>query len=485
VRGVLVFGVLFTTFAWLKYRSALGRISAGINWSPISFRFLTAHFCSIVLFGALYSGASSLARSPYSSLLAGAWLATGLAAVSLAAFAFIPLIFWLRIIRETHFLWMWTAAAALAASLSGKAIQSLWPLATEVTFRLTQLLLSQVVSGLIVDPGNFVIGTERFTVQIAPVCSGLEGVALIVVFGIVWLAIFRDRCRFPHALIVLPAGVILIFILNAVRIAALVLIGNAGAEQIATRGFHSQAGWMMFSLVAVSFSVAARNVQWLAIPEANDVKVGSFENPITRWLLPFLMILAAGMISAAMTGDFEWLYPLRFFAGGLTLALLSRRYKDLDWRVGWLAPAFGIGVFLIWIGLDHFAAVAPEPIPAPLAAASPLVRVLWLTFRVLGAIAIVPLAEELAFRGYLYRRLLSADFESVSFRRFSLVALMASSLIFGVLHGNRWFVGAVAGAFYGLALIRRGSIGDAVAAHATTNALLAIDVLVFHQWHLW
>jgi len=98
---------------------------------------------------------------------------------------------------------------------------------------------------------------------------------------------------------------------------------------------------------------------------------------------------------------------------------------------------------------------------------------------------IVPLVEELAFRGFLYRRFLPPDFESVSFRRFSFLALMLSSLIFGLLHGNRWFAGAVAGVLYGLVLIRRGSMGDAVAAHATTNALLALDVLAFHQWHLW
>jgi membrane protease YdiL (CAAX protease family) len=38
---------------------------------------------------------------------------------------------------------------------------------------------------------------------------------------------------------------------------------------------------------------------------------------------------------------------------------------------------------------------------------------------------------------------------------------------------------------YGWALLRRGRIGEAVIAHATTNALLAAYVLTFHKWHLW
>jgi exosortase/archaeosortase family protein len=48
-----------------------------------------------------------------------------------------------------------------------------------------------------------------------------------------------------------------LFLLNAVRIAALILIGNSGARQIALGGFHLQAGWIAFNGVALVFSVAA------------------------------------------------------------------------------------------------------------------------------------------------------------------------------------------------------------------------------------
>jgi CAAX prenyl protease-like protein len=81
--------------------------------------------------------------------------------------------------------------------------------------------------------------------------------------------------------------------------------------------------------------------------------------------------------------------------------------------------------------------------------------------------------------------LISPDFESVSFRRFSWLALLISSVVFGLLHGDRWFVGFIASVLYTLVLIRRAGMGDAVVAHATTNALLAADVLAFHHWHLW
>lgn len=114
-----------------------------------------------------------------------------------------------------------------------------------------------------------------------------------------------------------------------------------------------------------------------------------------------------------------------------------------------------------------------------------MTRLAWLGFRVLAATVTVPLAEELAFRGYLLRRFISADFETVPAGSWSWLGLGASSLAFGLLHGQLWFAGVLAGFLYGWAMLRRGRFGDAVAAHAVTNALLAAYVLGFGKWRLW
>ena len=277
------------------------------------------------------------------------------------------------------------------------------------------------------------------------------------------------------------------YLLNAVRIAALVLIGNAGAREIALGGFHSQAGWIAFNLVALGFSIAARRTPYFTVKQAEavpDHRMG--ENPTAAYLVPFLTILGAGMLSGALSANFEWLYPLRFFAAAGALWVFRGKYSSLDWKVGWLGPAIGAGVFVVWIALDRMAGVAAaNAMPGALAASSAGARTTWISFRVLAAIITVPIAEELAFRGFLPRRLISQDFESVPFTRFTWFSLVASSVLFGALHGAHWLAGIVAGLLYSLALIRRGRIGEAVAAHATTNALLAAYVLAFGQWHLW
>ncbi len=109
---------------------------------------------------------------------------------------------------------------------------------------------------------------------------------------------------------------------------------------------------------------------------------------------------------------------------------------------------------------------------------------LWLAARVVGSVVTVPIAEELAFRGYLTRRLIASEFTTVSRGRLSWLSFVVSSIVFVGLHG-RYVAGALAGAIYALALYRKGSVSESILAHATTNALIAAYVLSTGTWSLW
>jgi CAAX prenyl protease-like protein len=201
-------------------------------------------------------------------------------------------------------------------------------------------------------------------------------------------------------------------------------------------------------------------------------------------LLPLVVILASGMISRAASAGFEWFYPLRFFCGAAAIWICRRRYLELSWKPGWLSPIAGIAAFLLWLALDR-GAPGDNALATGLGALSTPSRIAWVVFRCLGAVVTVPIAEELAFRGFLLRRLISADFESVDFRRFTWFSLAASSLAFGLMHGDRWLAGTLAGFLYAAVMLRRGNIGSAVAAHSITNALIALAVLIGGKWYLW
>ena len=49
----------------------------------------------------------------------------------------------------------------------------------------------------------------------------------------------------------LPLGCLLVYLANAVRIAALILLGTHVSENIALGGFHSRAGLLLFLAVGL------------------------------------------------------------------------------------------------------------------------------------------------------------------------------------------------------------------------------------------
>ena len=419
--------------------------------------------------------------------------------IPLLALACIPCRAWIGMLRATNPLWIYALLAGAAAWLMDSPLKSLWIAPDGVhgsalqtaTFDSVQTVLHWIMPSSYADAASFTIGTPRFAVIVLQACSGLEGMGLILAFSLVWLWYLRKQCRFPQALLLIPCALGCMWITNVIRLCALILIGNSFGDEVAMAGFHSQFGWIAFTAVALVFCVVTEKLSWVrktpSKAGAPELHGYSGESPAIRaYLVPFLAILAASFVSKAASGYFEWLYPLRFVAAAIAIAYFWPRLKKLDWRFGWVGPVAGVAVFLVWIAptvwSHQFAASRLGP---ALAALSPMGRWTWIGFRVVAAVITVPIAEELAFRGYLARRFMSWDFDSVCSTSLTALPVALSSLAFGLMHGRQWLVGALAGLAYALALRWRGRIGDAVAAHAVTNLLLAVWVLGFGDWAQW
>jgi len=494
--------VAFAVFVGLGH-TRLRALRTGDAFRP---RLFLAHWlCIGIVFLcnlAAQRDAASWLNAPTGLLAVGAVLAAGIGLLVLAVF---PLRTWAGIARQTSPVWMYAAGAGVAAWFLRGPSQLLWIHASAanagasnvywlqvVTFRAVQGVLGFLLPDLVVDAGPFTIGTPRFMVSVGAPCSGIEGLGLVLVFTTVWLWFFRRENRFPQALVLIPGALGCVFLLNILRIAVLVLIGNAGAPEIAFVGFHSQAGWIAFTLVALGFSMATQRLAWVRKGLAADGPVAASaleraESPATAaWLVPFLAILGASFISKSASGYFEWLYPLRFVAAAVALWIFRRDYRALNWRFGWTAPLAGAGIFLLWIAPEFFwHAAASSALGPALAGLSPAARWAWTGFRVAAAVITVPIAEELAFRGYLARRVMRLDFDTVPFTGLTALSMAISSLAFGLMHGQHWLAGCVAGVVFALLLRRRGRMGDAVVAHAVSNLLLAAWVLARGDWGLW
>lgn len=481
LRWLIVFVALVATILYVRAEWR----PPSVTRSRPSRRYAVAHFAAaavvVAVTSQLYAAASS---GRWSEAIVAAWLTSALATAATAFLVVFPLRAVADLVWPLRGLLLGSAAAALFACAAGHLARILWEPTRYLTFQVVGWLLSLFVSDVVAIPEKFEIGTNRFTVLIAAECSGLEGLGLLVVFGLLWWILFGRSLGLGRSLMLFALAAVTLYVLNAARIVALLLIGHAGAHDIALGGFHSQAGWISFATVAFGLTLVGRRMS-----DRTDAASASTDtdNPAAPLLMPFLAFIAAGMVASAFSSGFEWLYGLRVGAMLAALWYFRRAYKEIAWRVTWHAPMVGAVVFVLWIGLEWLlrGTVRGTGIPPQFASADAPVQTLWLALRIAGATILVPVVEELAFRGYLLRRFVAADFESVPATRWTAWAVFASSILFGILHGERWVAGTLAGALYAWAATRRGSMGDAVVAHSVTNALLALFVLYFGAWHLW
>jgi exosortase E/protease (VPEID-CTERM system) len=481
-RFIVALVAALTVFAFTRAEPWKSLTSSAPQMTYLRPAWIAAHLAFIACLAWLSSQLfpATPAMIPFGAIV-GLWLVCSAAAILCALAAMAPLPLWLNAARALGNVWLFAAVAALVAATAIPLSEDLlWRPTTAATFHLVRLILQPILPGLVADPGSQVLGTQSFAVEILAYCSGLEGMSLILVFTIAWLWYFRREYRFPRALWLVPLGLTLMFGLNALRIAVLVLIGNAGHPEVAEYGFHSQAGWIAFNAVAVGIAFWTRRSRWLNRSE-EPLEGGQTDNPTAVFLMPLLAILAAGMLSRALSGRFEWFYPLRLVACVAVIVIYRHRLAALDWRWSWRGPLLGIGVFLIWFIAVHF--LAPDAgMPEALAAASPPLRWGWIGCRVAGTVLTVPLAEELAYRGFLMRRLQSRDFDSLPYDRVGWVAVAVSSLLFGAAHGALWLPGSIAGFAYGWIVKRQGRLGEAVTAHMMTNVLVAVVALGSDNW---
>ena len=460
-------------FSWSVLREEFQRTVEAAPRRVISLRWLAVH---LALLGALILGTLARRDGRLTSIGAWegwllAWSAIALATLASWCFAAMPPRFWTNWIRRSPLALAGGAAVGLAAIVVGDSIKGLWWVLERPTFQMVALLLRLLGQHTVAIPQDLIIGTANFTVSIGPSCSGLEGIGLVSVFVAVYLWYRRRDLIFPRALLMLPIGVVAIWLLNAVRIAALVLIGNWNADA-AIKGFHSVAGWLLFNALACGLVWTSWRFGLFARTREDHAKPG----PATAYLLAMLVLLASSTVARAFSPDLELLYPLGILAGLIVIWVYRTELSSLQWDFSWLPIAAGVLIFALWDTWSRGAALGDSLMlgsrELTLRDASA-----WLMVGLVGALIAVPLAEELAFRGFLARRLIAAEFETVPFGQFSWIAFFGSSIAFGILHAA-WIPATLAGMVYAGLMYRRGRLADAIVAHITTCGLLLLCAMI-------
>jgi len=145
-------------------------------------------------------------------------------------------------------------------------------------------------------------------------------------------------------------------------------------------------------------------------------------------------------------------------------------------------------VFLLWIAPQQFFRFPPRLLgfdPDTFAAAPALY---WSTLglRFLRLVIIVPLVEEIFWRGFFLRILIAEQFETLPFGTFSWLSFAFVTIAFGFSHSMAdWPVALITGALYNFVAYRTKSLSSCVLAHGLTNLALGLWIVTTKQWGFW
>ena len=469
-----------------KWYRELTRSSRWLERSPrLSFCIaanLAAFICFFASSGFVLEGDRS--PDPRDWFIFAAWVSSGLVTFVFWAIALLPGVLWIELAKQSWGSVLAGSVIGLAAYGTGQLARDHWAPLTSATLQTVHGMLSLVFSDVVYIPAERLVGTSTFQVDVGPMCSGYEGMGLMAGLLAVALWTLRHRFRFPRAFVLLPVAVAMMWLANAFRIAALVALGAWGQPELAIGGFHSLAGWVLFLLVGLGLIGCALRMPFFSTVLGEPQHQGAAFD--AAYLVPAMTLIAASMVTSTMSPGLDRYYPVRVILVMIAFAVYRKYYAELRLTWSWEAIAIGFLVFALWMVLEPRGATAStkSPIPSGPASLEHAWAITWVVFRVIGSVIVVPVAEELAFRGYLTRRLISSDFQGVRPGRLTWISFLVSSFLFGLLHG-RWFAGTLAGMAYALAYRRRGELTDAALAHGITNALIAVAVLVTGAWSLW
>ena len=222
-------------------------------------------------------------------------------------------------------------------------------------------------------------------------------------------------------------------------------------------------------------------------------------SPIAARVVPFGLFVtltscqAIGFLGPAAP---YWIYFGKTLIGAALVWFTWSVVTEMRWKFSPAAFAFGIGVFVLWIGLDPLVKLlglptgwlrtGSSPVSSPLEqfAAVPALGWFFVVMRIAGSSIVVPMLEEIFYRSFLYRYLQKADIVNVPLGGFVGVPFLVSSLVFGFAH-HEWLAGVLCGFCYQGLVCWKGRTSDAIAAHGITNFLLGLWVVSRDAWQYW
>jgi uncharacterized protein len=240
-----------------------------------------------------------------------------------------------------------------------------------------------------------------------------------------------------------------------------------------------------------------------------------------RWLpflLPFIVYLLVGLFEPTADSPggttiglsipyayYPWVYTVRIVLTAAAIFAVLPGYRQFPLRLSWWGPAVGVVGIVLWVGLCELdvehrwlkplldcaglgkligAGARAGFNPLTELAAHPAWAWCFLAIRFAGLALIVPVIEEFFLRGLVMRFVVKPEWWEVPFGQVTRAAAIVGTA-YGILaHPAELLAAAVWFSLVTWLMVKTRNIWDCVAAHAVTNLLLGIYVVVWGQWRL-
>ncbi len=183
-----------------------------------------------------------------------------------------------------------------------------------------------------------------------------------------------------------------------------------------------------------------------------------------------------------------WIFPLQTVICAVLLAFYRQDYSDWRRPLWWVGVPIGIIALAIWLaphevfgtparteGFDPFFFGAEGPGTA-----------FTIFMRFTRLVIIVPLVEEIFWRGFLLRYLIREDFQSIPFGEWNVKSFFGVATLFMLVHGMAdWPTAFIFSVIVNFVAVRTRSLAACVVTHAVTNAGLGAYVMATRQWGYW
>ena len=183
-----------------------------------------------------------------------------------------------------------------------------------------------------------------------------------------------------------------------------------------------------------------------------------------------------------------WVYPLQTVVCALLLVRFWPEYAFGRPKAALIGILIGVAVLVLWISPQIFfqSPARLEGFNPNFFAGQPALYWSTVVFRFLRLVVVVPLLEEVFWRGFLLRYFIDENFERVPIGTFSWFSFAAVTLAFGFSHSQAdWIAAILTGMLYNAVAYWSKSLSTCALAHALTNFLLGLWIMRTQQWGFW